>query len=118
MKGGKKKNEDALVRERAKALLDPCKDLIRVLRDYYREDSETCTVLRQPISGNVSALVRLTLALAETLGIIALLNFYISVVKNESFKRHFMEKAGQGTVVTVLSFLAGLALQAILGKFA
>ncbi|MBR5997831.1 MAG: rubrerythrin family protein [Deltaproteobacteria bacterium] len=58
----------------------------------------------------------LTLALAETLGIIALLNFYISVVKNESFKRHFMEKAGLGTAVAVLSFLAGFALRAMLGK--
>lgn len=65
MKGGKKKNEDEEIRERAKALLELCKELIRELREYYLTDSETCRRLRQQISGNASALVRLTLALAE-----------------------------------------------------
>ena len=64
-----------------------------------------------------SPVFSLTLALAEVLGIIALLNFFISVVKNEPFKGHFMEKAGLGTVVAISSFLAGFALQAILEKF-
>ena len=47
--------------------------------------------------------------------IVALFNFYISVVEEESFRRRFSEMAGILVVVSMISFVIGLALKGWLG---
>ncbi|MDD5234215.1 MAG: VIT1/CCC1 transporter family protein [Syntrophales bacterium] len=54
-------------------------------------------------------------ALAASLSIIALFNLYISVVKDQPFKRHFLEMAGLSLGVASLSFLIGFLMRAFLG---
>lgn len=59
------------------------------------------------------------LALAATLtfavAIIAMFNFYISVVRNVSFKKRFLEMAGVSLGVAALSFLLGYLFRLIFG---
>ena len=47
--------------------------------------------------------------------IVALFNFYISVVEEESFRRRFSEMAGILVVVSLISFVSGLGLKGWLG---
>ena len=47
--------------------------------------------------------------------IIALFNYYISVVKDEPFKKRFLEMAGVSLGVAGLSFLVGYVVRTILG---
>ena len=47
--------------------------------------------------------------------IIALFNYYISVAKDESFKRRFFEMAGLSLGVAVFSFFIGFLIRAFLG---
>jgi VIT1/CCC1 family predicted Fe2+/Mn2+ transporter len=52
--------------------------------------------------------------LAEAVLIIALFNYYISVAKDEPFKRRFFEMAGLSLGVAALSFLIGLLIRTFL----
>jgi VIT1/CCC1 family predicted Fe2+/Mn2+ transporter len=45
----------------------------------------------------------------------ALFNYYISVARDEPFRRRFLEMAGLSLSVAVLSFLVGYVLRAFLG---
>ncbi len=54
-------------------------------------------------------------ALAAAVLIIALFNYYISVVKDEPFKKRFLEMAGVSLGVAGLSFLIGYGVRTILG---
>ena len=53
--------------------------------------------------------------LAGAVAIIALFNYYISVAKDESFKRRFLEMAGLSLGVAGLSFVVGLLIREFLG---
>lgn len=53
--------------------------------------------------------------LAAAVLIIAMFNYYISVVKDEPFKRRFLEMAGVSLGVAGLSFLIGYVVRAALG---
>ncbi|MBN1901633.1 VIT1/CCC1 transporter family protein [Candidatus Sumerlaeota bacterium] len=57
----------------------------------------------------------LGLTLAGAVLIIALFNFYISVAKDESFKRRFLEMAGLSLSVSAFSFLIGFLIRSFLG---
>jgi VIT1/CCC1 family predicted Fe2+/Mn2+ transporter len=47
--------------------------------------------------------------------IIALFNYYVSVAKDEPFKRRFAEMAGLSLAVAALSFLVGYVIRSVLG---
>lgn len=53
--------------------------------------------------------------LAGGILIIALFNYYLSVVKDESFKSRFFEMAGLSLGVAGFSFLIGLLIRNFLG---
>ena len=53
--------------------------------------------------------------LVTAVGIIAVFNYYISVAKDQPFKKRFLEMAGLSLGVAGLSFLAGLVLRVFLG---
>jgi VIT1/CCC1 family predicted Fe2+/Mn2+ transporter len=57
----------------------------------------------------------LAVTLAGAVAIIALFNYYISVAKDESFKRRFFEMAGLSLGVAGLSFVVGLLIREFLG---
>ena len=57
----------------------------------------------------------LAVTLAGAVAIIALFNYYISVAKDESFKRRFLEMAGLSLGVAGLSFVVGLLIREFLG---
>ncbi len=59
--------------------------------------------------------VDLTIALTSAVVIIALFNYYISVVRNEPFKKRFLEMAGVSLGVAAFSFLIGFIFRQILG---
>lgn len=59
--------------------------------------------------------VSLTLTLAGAVSIIALFNYYISVAKDEPFKRRFLEMAGLSLAVAGFSFLIGFLMRTLLG---
>jgi VIT1/CCC1 family predicted Fe2+/Mn2+ transporter len=59
--------------------------------------------------------VCLAWALIGAVLIIALFNYYISVVKDEPFKKRFLEMAGVSLGVASLSFLVGYVIRNILG---
>jgi len=59
--------------------------------------------------------VDLALALTSAVVIIAMFNYYISVVKNEPFKKRFLEMAGVSLGVAAFSFLIGFIFRQILG---
>jgi VIT1/CCC1 family predicted Fe2+/Mn2+ transporter len=54
-------------------------------------------------------------ALTAAVLIIALFNYYISVVKDEPFKKRFLEMAGVSLGVAGLSFLVGYVVRTVLG---
>lgn len=57
----------------------------------------------------------LVVTLTEAVAIIALFNYYISVAKDEPFKRRFLEMAGLSLGVAGLSFVVGLLIREFLG---
>jgi VIT1/CCC1 family predicted Fe2+/Mn2+ transporter len=57
----------------------------------------------------------LAVTLAGAVAIIALFNYYISVAKDEPFKRRFFEMAGLSLGVAGLSFVVGLLIREFLG---
>ena len=59
--------------------------------------------------------VCLAWALTAAVLIIAMFNYYISVVKDEPFKKRFLEMAGVSLGVAGLSFLVGYVVRTILG---
>jgi VIT1/CCC1 family predicted Fe2+/Mn2+ transporter len=59
--------------------------------------------------------VSLGATLAGAVVIIALFNFYISVAKDEPFKKRFFEMTGLGLGVAALSFFIGFLLRTFLG---
>jgi len=59
--------------------------------------------------------IDLALALTSAVVIIALFNYYISVVRNEPFKRRFLEMAGVSLGVAAFSFMIGFIFRQILG---
>jgi VIT1/CCC1 family predicted Fe2+/Mn2+ transporter len=54
-------------------------------------------------------------ALTAAVLIIAMFNYYISVVKDEPFKKRFLEMAGVSLGVASLSFLVGYVVRTALG---
>jgi VIT1/CCC1 family predicted Fe2+/Mn2+ transporter len=62
---------------------------------------------------NYYACLGVTLAVAVT--IIALFNYYISVAKDEPFRKRFLEMAGLSLGVAGLSFLVGYLIRSVLG---
>lgn len=59
--------------------------------------------------------VCLALALLAALLIIAGFNYYISVAKDEPFRRRFVEMAGLSFGVAAFSFLLGYVIRTVLG---
>lgn len=59
--------------------------------------------------------VSLGFTLAGAVSIIALFNYYLSVAKDEPFRRRFFEMAGLSLGVAAVSFLVGLLLRTFLG---
>ena len=57
----------------------------------------------------------LACTLTGTVLIIALFNYYISVAKDEPFKKRFLEMAGFSLGVAAFSFLVGLLMRTFLG---
>lgn len=57
----------------------------------------------------------LALTLLGALAIVALFNYYISVAKDEPFRRRFLEMAGLSLSVAAFSFLVGLVLRTVFG---
>lgn len=57
----------------------------------------------------------LPIMLASALGIIAFFNFYLSVAKEVSFRRSFLQMAGISTTVALISFGIGYLLQHTMG---
>jgi len=57
----------------------------------------------------------LACTLAGTVLIIALFNYYISVAKDEPFRKRFVEMAGLSLGIAGISFLVGFVLRAFLG---
>jgi len=47
--------------------------------------------------------------------IVALFNYYVSVVKDEPFKKRFLEMAGVSLGVAGLSFMVGYVVRTVLG---
>ena len=60
-------------------------------------------------------IVALALTLATAVIIIALFNFYLSVAREISFAKHFLEMAGLSLGVSVLSFAIGVAVRVFIG---
>jgi len=54
-------------------------------------------------------------ALTAAVLIIALFNYYISIVKDEPFRKRFLEMAGVSLGVAGLSFLVGYVVRTALG---
>ncbi len=75
----------------------------------------TVTILILPYLTIENYLVDLILVLIFAVAIIALFNYYISVVKNESFKRRFLEMAGVSLGVAAFSFFLGYLFRRLLG---
>ena len=59
--------------------------------------------------------VCLACTLAAGILIIAFFNYYVSVAKDEPFKRRFLEMAGLSLGVATLSFFIGFVIRAFLG---
>ena len=59
--------------------------------------------------------VSLGSTLAGAIVILALFNFYISVAKDEPFKKRFFEMTGLGLGVAAFSFFIGFLLRTFLG---
>jgi VIT1/CCC1 family predicted Fe2+/Mn2+ transporter len=59
--------------------------------------------------------IALCISLIAAVMIIALFNYYISVVKSENFKKRFTEMAGLSLTIAGLSFLIGLLMRQVLG---
>ena len=57
----------------------------------------------------------LVCTLAAAIGIIAAFNYYVSVAKDEPFRRRFLEMAGLSLGVAALSFVIGLVLRVFFG---
>ncbi len=57
----------------------------------------------------------LTCALASTVLIIAMFNYYVSVARDEPFKTRFFEMAGLSLGVAAITFVIGLVLRKFLG---
>jgi len=57
----------------------------------------------------------LACSLALAVLIIALFNYYISVAKDEPFRRRFLEMAGLSLGVAAFSFVVGLVMRVFLG---
>lgn len=57
----------------------------------------------------------LACALLAAVAIIAFFNYYISVARDEPFRRRFAEMTGLSWAVAVLSFLIGFAIRSLLG---
>jgi len=88
-----------------------------VLASFYTGGAYICAVmlLILPFLILRNCYLSLGFALAVSLSIIALFNFYISVVKAQSFKRQFLEMAGLSLGVVSLSFLIGFLMRIFLG---
>jgi VIT1/CCC1 family predicted Fe2+/Mn2+ transporter len=71
-------------------------------------------VILPPI-GIPSYIICLAVTLLFALGIIFFFNFYISVVKDFSFKKRFLEMAGLSFGIAALSFLIGYVIRLALG---
>ena len=72
--------------------------------------------VEEKIIGRLPVTIELgVLAIIIGLVIVALFNFYISVVEEESFRRRFSEMAGILVVVSLISFVIGLGLKGWLG---
>jgi len=74
----------------------------------------TVLVLILPYLVLANYYVCLGCTLAGAVLIIALFNYYISVAKDEPFRRQFLEMAGVSLGVASFSFLVGLLLRAVL----
>ncbi len=59
--------------------------------------------------------VSLIVTLIIAIGIIAVFNFYLSVARDESFRRRFLEMAGLSLGVALLSFFIGMIVRNVLG---
>lgn len=70
-------------------------------------------ILPYLLLGNYYLCLGLTLAIAVL--IIALFNYYVSVAKDEPFRRRFLEMAGLSLSVAGFSFLIGLLMRVFLG---
>ena len=57
----------------------------------------------------------LALALAAAIVIITFFNYYISVARDEPFRRRFLEIAGLSFGVAALNFLIGFLIRTVLG---
>lgn len=75
----------------------------------------TVAILIQPYLWIANYLVCLVLTLIAAMAIIAGFNYYISVAKDEPFRRRFLEMAGLSFGVAGLSFLFGYVIRTVLG---
>ncbi len=75
----------------------------------------TVTALILPYLIFTNIFVSLVVTLIVAIGIIAVFNFYLSVARDESFRRRFLEMAGLSMGVALLSFLIGAIMRSVLG---
>ncbi|MBA4421170.1 MAG: rubrerythrin family protein [Anaerolinea sp.] len=75
----------------------------------------TVTVLIMPYLLLDNVFVSLAITLSVAVIIIAVFNYYISVAKDENFRRRFLEMAGLSLSVAAISFVIGLLIRNWLG---
>ena len=75
----------------------------------------TVTVLIMPYLLLDNVFVSLAITLSMAVIIIAVFNYYISVAKDENFRRRFLEMAGLSLSVAAISFVIGLLIRNWLG---
>jgi VIT1/CCC1 family predicted Fe2+/Mn2+ transporter len=75
----------------------------------------TVVILIMPFLLLSNLFISLTITILSAIAIIALFNFYYSVVKDESFKRRFLEMAILSTSVAAISFGIGYLMKSVFG---
>lgn len=75
----------------------------------------TVVMLILPFILMVNPYWALIVCLGSALAIIAIFNYYYSIVKSENFKRRFVEMAAISTVIAAISFGIGYALRVFTG---
>ncbi len=76
----------------------------------------TVIILILPFILCANVLISLSISIICAITIIAMFNYYYSVVKGESFKRRFSEMAGISLSVAAISFLIGYLLKLLMEK--
>ncbi len=75
----------------------------------------TVFLLTFPFLINSNPFIALTFSVINAVLIIAIFNFFIYIVKEESFKKNFLEMLGISFGVVILSFVVGLIARKFLG---